>query len=376
MKRRYIRDLVELDDEQTVSRNKRDKPCLVNSLGRQQPLQVLESLVSQWPTHDLRYNNPDMDDYFSADEELMVDLITGMETRVLRKDLSTGTLEYSVEFQNNLAEYERYNMVIEEHNELWKRQGCPTSVFDPVHGEVHKVIDQHVDPVVIASKNKPQPKSVYSNSKSPLAKARPTMKRTGYIRVIYQLTVYKASYTLGYVAYDSSDRVLYYNELTHKDLAYLVRRSVQELWGNPLETAKSGCYLEGISMLIQGKKIKICKKDNDKPAILASSAVLKERNPELLAATVQEKGLKTSESLLRWMVPLSLVIGILWWSLNCMGKAFNHIEGTNTTVCEPGIGMKWMIGMALIIGAFLVARWLTQYTQRRASQIAAEKRFI
>ena len=376
MKRRYIRDLIDLEEEQTVSRKRRDKSCLVSSLGRQQPLQVLESLISLWPLHDLRYGNSDMPDYDSTDDELMVDLVKGMESRVLRRDFNTGTLEYSIEYQSNLSEYDRYNLVVEKHNEQWARQGCPPSIFDPIHGEVHAVKNQYVDPVVISSSNYPQPKSVYSNSTGPLSRARPSMKRTGYLRVVYQLTVGKGTYKLGYVAYDSIDRVLYYNELTHRDLAYLVRRSIQELWGNPLERGKEGCYLEGIPLLIQGKKIKICKKDNTRPGILAGDAVLKEYNPELIVAEVQQKGLGIAESLLRYWIPLSLLTGIFWWSFNCMSRASHHIDGTNTTISEPGIGGKWMLGMFLIIGLFLAARWLVQCASRKASEIGAAKRFI
>ena len=367
MKRRYIRDLIDLDEEQTVSRKKRDQAFTVSSLGRQQPLQVLESLIKLWPMHDLRYENSDIPGCYSTDIELMQDLVSGMELRILRRDLSTGTLECSAEFQSNLAEYERYNLVVQKHNDDWEKQGRPESIFDPVHGEVHKIKEKRVDPALITSSYNPQPKSAYSKPTGSLSKSRPTMKRTGYIRIVYKLTHGTREFQLSYVAYDSSDRVIYYNQQAHTDLAYLVRRSVQELWGNPLENGKDGRYLEGIPMLIQGRKLKICKRDNARPGWLTESTTFKTSNPGLLVATAHQSTLSTMDPIVRFFVPIGLVLGMIGWSLYNLTQTFTY-----------GMDVKgpYVLGMLLLVGGLLAARKIAQHLQRKVSEIDATKRFI
>jgi hypothetical protein len=175
------------------------------------------------------------------------------------------------------------------------------------------------------------------------------------------------NYTLGYVAYDSANRVIYYNEVTHRDLAYLVRRSVQELWGNPLERGKRGAFLEGIPLLIQGRKLAICKKDNTKPSILDNSATIKDSNPELLVATVQEKGFKVADILTRHWVPVGLICLMIWWNLRCITVAYGeHRECVG----------EYLIGMILIMTGLVVTRHLAQKAQRKASELDAAKRFM
>jgi hypothetical protein len=357
-KRRYYRDARELQQELDAARAIRNTPCPVSSLDNQQPLQVLERLVKAWPPQDIRYENSD---YESTDNELMKDLVTGLDIQITRRDLSTKTLEYVVQLQDNLAEYERYNAAVTQHNNAWYEQGAPKTVIDPVTGDTHRVLDQYVDRAAIQSSYYPQPKSVYDIAEGPLAKARPSMKRAAYLRVVYQLQVNRIDYKLEYVAYDSKNRIIYYNAVEGPDLAYLVRRSVQEIWGNPVEKGMKGPWLEGIAMLIQGKKLPQCKKDNARPGSMEPDATVKASNPELALAEVTQTALKVSSPLLVYGLPIGLIVMIFVWSLYCLGSNM------------PGV---YLVGMLVLIGTLILSRWLTLQALRKESEIEAEKRFI
>jgi hypothetical protein len=369
MKQRYKRDLYEMYGELVESHSERDKPCTVSSVigRRRQPLNVLQGLLKLWPPHDLRYENEDMDDCYSTDSDLMKDLVRGMEMKIVSKDLSTNTLEVTVELQNNLAEFERFNLVVEEHNEAWEREGRPEKIFDPVHGEEHRVKDQHVDEAVIQSSYYPQPKSVYSDATGPLSKARPDLKRVSYIRVQYHLTHTEDAWTLGYVTYDPKGRVIYYNEVSNRNLTYLVRRSVQEIWGNPKEKDKSGAFLEGIPMLIQGKKLDICNKDNSRPSILPETAEIKYTNAELAAAERKYAWYRSLNTFFRYILPIILIFSMIWFNLSYCGQSY----------CEHRPeDIKYLLFMGVYIGGFLWTRHMAVYTIRRASEIFAEKKLI
>jgi len=363
-----------MDYELTEARKKRDLPCLVSSIGRKQTLGMLESLLKLWPLRDLRYNNEDMPGYESTDTAIMIDLAKGMEFRTLKRDLVTGVLDTAIELQSNLGEFERYNLYVADHNSAWFREGCPETTFDPVHGEVRKIRDQFVDPAVISSSFNPQPDSVYEKKVGKIAKARPEMKRSAYIRVTYQLSHTKTAWTLGYVAYDPAGRVIYFNEQTHPDLAYLVRRSVQELWGNPDERGKSGAYLEGIAMLIQGKKVKVCRKDNAKPKILDESAVVKDTNSELVEANIFQGFWTVTDKLCRTLFPVALIIYTICHLMNCL----IIWSKTESGLIEPttNLSTTFLSGMLIIAALFLILRWVAQIADRKASKIEAAKKLM
>jgi hypothetical protein len=368
MERRYLRDLCDLYEKRTASHKERERPILVADIGSKQPLTILETLLAQWPMHDLRYNNRELCGYDSTDSQLTKDLARGMETKILQKNFETNIIEIAVEFQNNLAAFERYNLVVDQHNEQWHRAGCPDKVFDPIHGETRRIKDQHVDEAVITSSRYPQPKSVYSKAEGPLAKARPKMERAPYVLVRYQIKVQRDGFCLGYAAYDSMDRVLYYNKVSHQNLAYLVRRSIQELWGNPNVAGKRGDFLEGIPMLIQGKKLSICLNENTRPEVMGGETLLKTSNPELLLSNIKQRFFKVLEKISRVFAPIGLILFTLWFCGHNLIAAF----GDN----PRDVKVEFMVGMLLILGAFYVIRTLAQYADRQVSALEAAKKLM
>lgn len=268
MKRRFGRDyMIKLDD---IERNDeiRVKPVYVRDVAGKQILTVLEEMIGRWSCHDVRY------DGIGSDDQLLEDMIKGLERRVSRRVISEGVLEYSVEFIKNLDEIERYNAVVRGHNQKWVRDGKPVTTFDPLSGDVGINRDGFVDPVYTEGGRYKLPDSVYDSvADNGLTSVRPLVDRKSHIRVKYQVKIRGGVFVLGYAAYDYSDKVVYYNELEHKDLSYLVRRSVQEIWGNPRATKDFQPMLEGIPMLIHGDKLALCKEHSKFPAFMVTDSV-------------------------------------------------------------------------------------------------------
>jgi len=369
-KKRYIKDKTIATYRKHSAFFDRDIECTVNDLMDSHPVHALEEHIKYWPPHDVRYDPLTMDlieqRYQSTDERLMEDLAKGMNLKILRRDLTDGIVEAAIEIQTNLDEYERYNLTVQEHNRKWHEAGSPKEIMDPVHGDMIKVKDQYVETVVPDSNYDPEPSSRYAAT-GPLAKMRPFIKRTAVFLVTYQVKVTGDMFTLGYVAYDPAGIVIYYNEVSNKNLTYLVRRATQEIWGNPNVVTKSGPFLDGISMLIHGEKLGICERDNKKPAILTGSYNLKTHNAELIAASTEQVSYTVLEKTLRFAVPIGLMVGMLcftWWGLG---------EGL---VNKRPIGSIYFWGMVGIIGALIASRYAALHCDRKVSAIEARKKFI
>ncbi len=369
MIKRRERELYEQLNAGIANANERITPITKESIGRKQPLTLLASRILAWPTHDLRADlyvknkEPDISLFKVTDTDLMIDVVEGIELKVIRKDLSLNIIEVEAYFQTNLDEFERYNLTVEHHNHEWEINGSKNNVFHPITGEMIEILDSYVDPARITSTRYPVPEHVDENmSKGPLAKARPDLNRKPVLLIKYQLKTEGEDFSLDYVAYDKNNKVVYYNSISGKDLSILVRRSVQEIWGNPFIFGDSGSVLEGISVLIQGKKIPLCKEMNTRPQLLGTNDDIKEVNKQLQNKEMEQASLKFFERLLRIWVPIGTFIYFVWTSLSCLVRGNSSVS---FIMC--------IITCAMIL---FISFKLSYYMDRRISQLDAEKKFI
>jgi hypothetical protein len=331
-----------------------------------------------WPTHDIRYGG-----YGTCDTDLMKDMVKSAEVRITRKDITLGILELTVEMVKNIDEVERYNAAISRHNKEWKEQGSPTEVFDPVHGDKFEVKDQYVDPVMMQSTHYKLPKSAYSDvSSGKLAQARPNLIRKSHIRVKYQMCIIsEVQFVLSYAAYDYDDKIIYYNEITHHDLAYMVRRSVQEIWGNPEAHDQYGPLLEGVSMLLNGKKLMTCKRDNKLPEFLAHEATVAKSLNVIHEVEVEEE--IVTSNVAAYYMPLVFIIGFVVCAL---WSFFNMIPGRIHLIFGGGGGFIGLIVEVLfqppmllcilfLIGT-IYCRKVAQDAERNASELSSRGKFL
>lgn len=368
MKKRFARDYSEILEKQRKIKQQRENFISVQSISDKQPLTVLEGLIKMWPTHDIRYKG-----YGTCDDTLMVDMIKGAEVRTTRKDMTKGILELTVEMVKNLDEIERYNAAIAKHNREWKKQGSPKKVFDPVHGDSFEVKDQFIDPVMMQSKHYDLPDSAYSGvSTGRLAKVRPDISRKSHIRVKYQMSIIEDNkFVLGYAAYDYEDRIIYYNQFIHKDLAYLVRRSVQEIWGNPTAHWEFDRLLEGITMLLNGKKMKICKRDNKLPEFLAYEDT-KIKGTSMIQSLEAEVNKQIHlANVTGFNIPIFFIIGFVvcaLWSFINMGVEFDPEKSFQ-------IYIPLLLCILFLVGTIL-CRIVSQDSDRNVSKLEARKKFL
>lgn len=378
----------ELEKRERI-RKRREKSVSVKSILDKQPLTALEKLILMWPPHDIRF-----DGYGTFEEELMVDMIKGAEHRVIRKDIHQGILEVTVELVRNLDEIERYNAAAKKHNQEWIAMGSPSEIFDPVHGDSFAVKDQYIDPVMTKSKHYNLPDSAYSDiSTGILAKKRPNIQRKSHIRVKYQMSISSDDqFILGYAAYDYEDRIIYYNSVKHHDLAYLVRRSVQEIWGNPLLKNDRGPLLEGVRMLINGKKINICKKDNQFPEFLATEDTRIKSTEKIQKLEVaQERQIQVS-NVASYYMPIIFIIGFVFcliWTFVIMAggdlplvfKDQLDPYGDYGMIRFLALGIEVlikppMLGCILFLIGTMFCRKIALSTERNASEINAQRKFL
>lgn len=371
MKRRFGRDyMAKLDDLEKEEKD-RIKSVYVRDIAGKQIVSVLERLVGMWSCHDVRY------DGYGSDDALLTDMIKGMERRVSRRVLSEGVLEYVVEFIRNLDEIERYNAVVRTHNKKWVDEGRPDTIFDPLSGDVSKNRDGFVDPVYTEAGRYKLPDSVYeSEARNGLTSVRPDVDRKSHIRVKYQIEVRGDMFVLGFAAYDYTDSVVYYNQLEHRDLAYLVRRSVQEIWGNPLATKHFHRMLEGIPMLIHGDKLPLCKEHSKFPSFMATDSEVSFKDTgKIRAMEGAEIGQVRLANLTGFWLPIVTIFGFLY----CFGWTVVQVNHASEILGEGGSGflglfMPVWVCILLLISIY-VMRFISQGCDRTASEIQARRRF-
>ena len=361
MKNIALKKQLSLIEEKQAQQTERMAPYTVSHINLSNPLNTLAERLLMWEPRDLRYKEAT-----NVEPNLLKDIAAGMETHISRKDPATGFVELTVEFQDNIHEYERYNIVANEHNSQWLLNGAKTQAFNPITGDISKIHDARLDPAVPTSSHNPLADELFdSSSDGPIAQARPSMSRKTYVTVKYHLRHDNRCFTLGYAAYDKNQKVLYYNEVTYDDLAYLIRRSIQEIWGNPIE---NGRHLQGIPFLINGKKLDQCKANNHRPIFLDHNAQLKDSNPELLTAEITQTGYSIADNLTGYIIPAILIFIMIVHSAQTLIRAF--------TYGQEGTAGPWLLGMMILMGGLALCRKLSQEAARKASAIDAEKKFI
>ena len=359
---RHVKEMLEIIHDEDHASTLRNKSTAVSALTGKNLLNTLATKITNYPAKDLRLERQYLDSHTvkSTDSEFMVDVAQGMAIKVASKDYQNNMLTINLDFHSNMGEFERYNLVVEQHNDKWIAAGRRKDTFDPIHGDITPVRETLVDQARVQNALDKIP---VSRKKGPLASAKPNTKRSTVVTVQYLIKHNLSEFTLGYVARDSNNKVLYYNTLRSPDLTYLVRRSVQELWGNPDVYGDTGPFLEGIAMLINGKKIGICKRDNQKPAFL--SGKLKTSNPELVIVKVEQTGLSTLGVVFGNIIPTCCVIGIFVSTILCIAKWGLTGEG--------GQFIWYMIGfpVCIVISNIIAAR-----INRENSALKMQEKFI
>lgn len=292
---------------------------IINS--NKHPLNVFEELLYLYPPCDLRTDlswifvftrNSSYSDS-KKDLLLLEDIVKSSEYVTTKKDLNNNILELSVNFINNLDEIERYNTAVEKHNRNWIKEGRPFKKFDPVHGEEYDIEDKYVKPVILEEDFLDLSDDITPDiSYGPLSNSRPKINRKALVKIVYKLTILNNLFKLEYVVYNPSNDILYYNSITHKDLSHLVKRSIQEIWGYPEEKTKYREEFYGISYLLSGRKLSICKRDNVKPSLLENKICFEKDPSEFYKLESKAKAYNTIAQVIIAIFPLiSIIVSIV-----------------------------------------------------------------
>jgi hypothetical protein len=286
----------------------RSLPVTYDEVSHKSEVSVLEQYVTLWAPRDLRLD-PEYQrthEVVVTDDAFMQDIAKGMKIIVQERVPSKGMIKVAVLFQHNLSEFERYNDVVDKHNNSWIDKGCPEDTFDPVTGDIFEIKDKYINRAGDDSYNP------LEGSGGSLSSARPTAKRKKLLTITYVLNRLPSSekFELEYSAEDTKGNIVYFNKLVGANIAYLTRRATQELYGNPEVYGNSGPFYEGISMLITGKKIRYCAGINEKPKWSPD----KIKNPVVDQAVVAAKssGLKTMALIIKYSVPTVGILSILF----------------------------------------------------------------
>ena len=352
----YMETLKSEEETEKVRR----RPLKRGDLDGQHPLAALGGLLMLWWPRDVRYKN------MACEEMFMYNLMNSMETSLGAHNYEEGTLEYFAHYQANVDEYERFNLAAQHHNYEWIDKGCPREFVDPITGD-ETPVDTYVSLMDFTSKYSGDSGRSSEGTASKLEQMKPSMSRKACIRVKYQLTTISDTFQLGYAAYDLKGIIIYYNEIKGDDLAQLVRRSVQEIWGNPKLISGRGKTLDGITQLIQGQKVAQCRRDNTIPCFLrGSDATIKTSNPDLVRANINQYTSSTLETVTAYVIPVVVLVVMLIFSGGCLVAWVDN---------EPVFG-RFLLGMMFFIGVLVASRKISQNMSRKASEIRMEKRFM
>jgi hypothetical protein len=295
------------------------------------PLTILQKFLYHWRPQDARLDESycETHNVTQSDNPIMVHLAEGMELSIIQKLPRENSLIVGVFFPSNTAEYERYYSVLGRASAEWERNNSPEDVFDPVSGDLHEV-----DPFVGVKAPKPS--------------------RALYARLRLSLDIRPESFVLSFAAWDLQDRVLFYDVLESESVSYLMRRAMHELFGNHLLRGDSGPFLEGISYLIQGKKLKLCR-NHPKPSWLDDSNY-KTVNVDLIQYQAEATLLKTVAFVLRYLVPVGLFI---------YGVFVNTIHSLmlfdKTDVGDPLYIHKLIGSLAFAVISFKISQAIDRY---------------
>lgn len=363
-KRRYIQELNEAVKKDRYASLDRNEHVKSKDVTRMNPLTILEKHILKWPPRDVRFDEVYLSDhdFEFTDSQFMIDIADGMVVKVIERLPIENSVVFGVYLQSNLAEFERYNLVVEKHNQAWSDQGCPEDVFDPRTGDIARIRDTLVREAEADSPYRTSPE--YDPSDGPLTQARPGTKRDLYIKLKFRLDVEGKVFRMGFVARDSKNKVVFYDYLEDDDIAYLARRSIQELFGNPFIYGNTGALLDGIGYLIQGKKLPICHKHNtipDWPEM--KTAVCKDTNPALVLSHVTRVSYRVLGITFGYIIPLIILWdGILaktYHALTTYGdKKYSPYGNEGDPTWIPTV----LISCVLLIISFLIAKYFYRKT--------------
>jgi len=270
-------------------------------------LRAFEELILKFPPRDFRYDSSYRKDHYCSftDSAYMKDVFKGMDVKVVERLPQENRVKIGVFFQTNVRSYDSYNINIAEHNKAWAEAGKPFDVIDPVTGDIHILEDTFVPEAKVSSKFIPEPK-LPSVRKGKLAKSAPTVERTLYLICDYKIDVEGPNFVLGFACYTTVDKLLYYNEIESNDLSYLAKRSTQELFGHPFIQGNKGSFLDGISFLIQGRKLEICKERSNKRPSWVKKEKKKDKDYDFVGVRWHATVLHFFSVIFGYILPLSL----------------------------------------------------------------------
>jgi len=369
---RVIKKMLQAQQRSFEKSFDRITPRRMTDIELHNPVSVLEELIMGWPPCDVRYEPSYMGahDIEPNDSELMKDVFRGLSLKVLKRLPTEGKLVVGVFLQTNLAEFERYNEIVQRHNDEWEFNGSPQDIFDPRTGDIHEVKDKYVKEVIARSPFS-EHLDLEDESSGKLTLARPNEKRQLYLTVTYKLEVIELAgeepyFRLGYVATDYKDRIVYYNVLDSHDLSYLVRRATQEVYGHPFILINKGPFFDGISLLIQGKKIPLCQKHNKVPSFLTSGKV--KRTREVHATKNVEIGSGEGVGVLFGiLIPIVSIVYTVYISFVAINSYDDY---------KPWTVGAWMIHVSISLIVLIVAGKIGTYFKERAEIAKLEKKFL
>jgi hypothetical protein len=347
---RYQREQEEADVDNYYDSVARTKPVQVSQVKKMSPVSILEKYLLLWPPRDVRCEMSYLADHeFNfTDSQFMEDIVDGMILKVINRNPRDNAITLGLYLQSNLAEFERYNAVVDQHNDDWVKQGRPEDVFNPLTGDISEITEQIVSSADTENPYEKRPRMI--QTKGPLTKARPNIKRNLYAQIEFRLKVSDDRFFLSFVAKDYNSQIIYYNVLCKNDIAYLTRRAIQELFGNPFVYGDIGALLDGIAFLIQGKKLQICVKENIKPAWMMGS--LKTSNPKLAVSQATSVWYK----ILGWIFGGVIPVAIFWQGV--LVRTYYALRGFADTMHGDH---SWFLGVigscVLIVISFLIAKF-------------------
>lgn len=347
---RYEREQEQADAINYKDSVSRTKPVLFNQVSKMSSVSILEKYLLKWPPCDVRCEMSYLadHDFEFTDSQFMDDITDGMILKVIKRDPQNNGITLGVYLQSNLAEFERYNLVVDQHNEDWEKQGCPEDVFNPITGDIAPITEQLVSYADSDTPYMKRPSKL--RTKGPLTDARPGIKRSLYAQIEFRLVTVDKAFRLSFVAKDYNGQIICYNHLVNKDIAYLTRRVIQELFGNPFIYGNKGALLDGIAYLIQGKKLQICAKEGVKPDWMAGS--LKTKNPRLAVSHISALWYK----ILGWIFGGVLPVVIFWQGV--LVASYKALRGFEATLHGDPDWFLTVIGSCgLIVVSFLIAKY-------------------
>ena len=357
-----------IDEVPQTHKEKREEPIYVHDIENKHDLVDLAACTLMlWEPIDIRIDGRDA---------INMDLrkfVMSMETQLGEKFYEDGIFEYFVETQSNVDEFERFNAFIKKHNEkALNNRGMTGTTIHPITGEKIQGMEGYVN-VCMDFESKYYYGEIQEPGDGPISSKRPVAKLKPIVKVTYQVKIIGDKFRLGYVAEDLKGLITYYNQIEGENLAQLIRRSVQEIWGNP--NAIQGNRVDkaqGVPMLIHGHKIAQCQRDNTKPEFMDElveklKTQIKTSNPELERKELDEVASEFVEASTGYFLPVILLIIFL------VGSFWSWIHWGND---GEGAGARFVATMVALIVVSLIGRKTSQLAARRASVIRHEKPLI